>query len=229
MAPVYVFDAYGTLFDVHSAVDLHRHRVGADADAVSALWRSKQLEYTWVRTLAGAPFRDFRQLTGEALDAALSRYPDVDPSVREALLEAYDHLRAYPDAAPALERLKQAGLRTAILSNGSVSMLASAVGASGLESLLDATISVDQAGRYKTSPDAYRLVLDAFGCEPADVIFHSSNRWDIAGACRAGFSTVWINRSGAADEYPDCPPDRVLAGLDQLLVGKLLAPPPSGR
>jgi 2-haloacid dehalogenase len=216
MGAIFVFDAYGTLFDVHSAVARHRDRVGDQADRLSELWRTKQLEYSWVRTLAAAPYRDFRDLTRDALDFALIRFPAHDSTVRDALLAAYESLDPFPDAAPALARLKQSGGRTAILSNGSASMLAGALSGSGLGPLVDATLSVDLVGRYKTAAEAYALVGEAFACGPGDVWFHSSNRWDIAGARLAGFATVWVNRLGAPEEYPDCPPDLVVASLSEL-------------
>jgi 2-haloacid dehalogenase len=215
-ARVYAFDAYGTLFDVHSAVRGVADRIGPEAAAFSELWRTKQLEYSWVRTLAGAPFHDFEALTRDALDHALARFPPADGTVRDALLAAYERLDAFPEVAAALDALRQRGGRTAILSNGSSAMLARALEASGLAPLIDRTLSVDAVGRFKTAPEAYALVTASFGCAPAEVTFHSSNRWDIAGAALAGFRTVWVNRAGAPEEYPDCPPDRVVRSLSQL-------------
>jgi 2-haloacid dehalogenase len=215
-ARVYVFDAYGTLFDVHSAVRRLADRIGPEAAALSELWRAKQLEYSWVRTLAGAPFRDFEALTRDALDHAMARFPPADVTVRDSLLAAYERLDAFPEVAAALDALRHGGVRTAILSNGSSAMLARALEASGLDPLIDRTLSVDAAGRFKTAPETYGLVTASFGCAPAEVSFHSSNRWDIAGAAIAGFRTVWINRAGAPEEYLDCPPDRVVPSLEHL-------------
>lgn len=215
MADLFVFDAYGTLFDVHAAVARHRDAIGPGADRLSELWRGKQLEYSWVRALAGA-HRDFWALTVEALDWAIARLDGVGAGQREALLGAYRALDAYADAAPALARLKAQGARTAILSNGSPPMLADAARSAGLTDLLDAVLSVEAAGVYKTDARAYRLVTGHFVCEPADVTFVSSNRWDVAGAARFGFSCVWINRSGQPDEYRDLPPARVVASLAAL-------------
>ncbi len=141
--PLYVFDAYGTLFDVHSAVARHRDLVGPQADRLSELWRQKQLEYTWTRSLMGA-YRDFDFLTRDALDFAAARCDGVTDEARKtALLAAYETLDAYADAAPALAALRAQGARTAILSNGTPAALARAIRSAGLEMLLDETLSVD--------------------------------------------------------------------------------------
>jgi 2-haloacid dehalogenase len=212
----YVFDAYGTLFDVHSAVSRLAARVGPDASAFSELWRTKQLEYSWVRTLMGA-YRDFWQLTADALDFALARFPSVDRRLKPELLDAYRTLLAFPEVPAVLDQLKQRGMKLAILSNGSPDMLAAAVSSAKLDAFLDKVFSIDGIGRYKTHPDAYRLVTNAWDLRPEQVSFQSSNRWDIAGAARFGFATVWVNRSGQPDEYPDSPPDRVVKSLSELL------------
>ena len=215
---VFAFDAYGTLFDVHAAVRRHADAVGPDAAKVSDLWRAKQLEYTWVRTLMGA-HRDFWALTTEALDFALRRFPPADAGVRSRLLEAYHALEAYPEVRPVMKALRDGGARLAILSNGTREMLAAAVASAGIGDLLDAVISIDEIGIYKTDRRVYGLVGKHFTVEPADVSFQSSNRWDIAGAAACGFRTVWVNRTGQPDEYGDLPPAAVvetLSGLERL-------------
>jgi len=213
---IYVFDAYGTLFDVHSAVARHRDAVGANAAQISDLWRVKQLEYTWTRTLMGA-YRDFRELTAQALDFAAARHGGIGAGVRKSLLDAYETLDAYPDVKPALAALKASGAQTAILSNGTPDMLASAVASAGIGDLLDATLSIDEVAAYKTVPEAYELVVGQFGCKPREVSFQSSNRWDVAGAVKYGFRGVWINRTGQPGEYADLAPERTLPGLAGLL------------
>jgi 2-haloacid dehalogenase len=215
MFPVYVFDAYGTLFDVHSAVARHRADLGPQAARLSEIWRAKQLEYTCVRSLAGA-YSDFEALTAEALDFAASLCGGLTPAQRTALLQAYRTLDPYPEVAGALDALRMRGAKTAILSNGTPGMLSAAVGSAGLESRFDAVLSVDPLRIYKTSPEAYRLVTDHFGVAPGDVAFQSSNRWDIAGASAFGFHCFWINRTGQPDEYADLAPAAVLKGLDGL-------------
>jgi 2-haloacid dehalogenase len=216
-AELYVFDAYGTLFDVHSAVARRRDAVGPDFQRLSDLWRAKQLEYCWVRSLAGAPYRDFESLTAEALDVALARFGLSKPGLREELLAAYERLDAFPEVAEVLAILKQTGRRLAILSNGTPRLLDAAIQSAGLGGLFDAVLTVDPESGYKTAPAVYARVTEHFGVAPAAVSFQSSNRWDIAGAALAGFSTVWINRTGLPEEYWDCPAGRVLTSLAGLV------------
>ncbi len=147
----YVFDAYGTLFDVHSAVRRHADKAGPDGRAFSELWRAKQLEYSWVLSLMGA-YSDFWKLTEDSLDFAFARYPSVDPALRSDLLDAYWKLDCYPEVPAALKSLKEKGARLAILSNGSPAMLESAVRSAALDVLLDDVISVDEVRKYKTAP-----------------------------------------------------------------------------
>lgn len=213
--PVHVFDAYGTLFDVHAAIARHREAVGPEADRLSDLWRTKQLEYTWTLTLAGR-FVDFWTLTERALDHALARHPSVDPGVRSRLLDAYRVLDAYADARATLDALKARGVRTAILSNGTLRMLAGVVEAAGLGDALDAVLSVEAVRLYKPRPEVYQMVLDTFAVAPRDVVFVSSNRWDVMGAAAFGFRAVWINRAGLPEEYPELAPIRVLRSLAAL-------------
>ena len=216
LQPVYLFDAYGTLFDVHAAVARHRDAIGPQADQLSDLWRTKQLEYTWVRSLMGA-YRDFRAVTEDALDFAMARIGGVSPDLRAGLLEAYETLDAYPEVATVLRALRQHGARTAILSNGTPGMLQAAVDAAGLSDCLDAVLSVDELAIYKTAPTVYDMACRHFGVTAGDFSFQSSNRWDVAGAMKFGFRAVWINRTGQPDEYQDCPPAAVHKTLDGLL------------
>jgi 2-haloacid dehalogenase len=214
----WVFDAYGTLFDVHAALARHRAQAGAEAERFSEIWRTKQLEYTWTMTLAGR-YADFWTLTERALEYAFARVPSVDRALRPKLLEAYLRLEAFADARDALMALKSQNLRLAILSNGSPHMLGSAVEASGLGDLFDALLSVDSVHAYKPRPEVYALVTQRFGLVPSEVLFVSSNRWDVMGAASFGFATIWINRARVPDEYPDWSPGRVvssLAGLPSL-------------
>ena len=211
----YVFDAYGTLFDVHSAVARHRADVGPRAERLSEIWRTKQLEYTWVRTLMGA-YKGFDQLTGEALDFAAAQCGGISAETRGKLLSAYQTLDAFPDVRPLLARLKAAGKKTAILSNGTPAMLAAAVESAGLEGLFDAVLSVDALRKFKTAPEVYALVGGTFGCAASDVSFQSSNRWDVAGAAKAGFRAVWINRGGARGEYADFAPALTVGSLAEI-------------
>jgi len=214
MSRAFAFDAYGTLFDVHAAIGRHRSAVGHDADRFSEIWRSKQLEYSWTLTLAGR-YLDFWTLTEHALDFALARFPSVDRALKPKLLEAYLALDAYPDARAVLRDLKARGDTTAILTNGAPVMVAAATATAGVASDLDAILSVDAVRIYKPRPEAYALVTEHFRIAPRDVVFVSSNRWDVMGAGAFGFRTAWINRARAREEYAP-PPDVVLDSLAAL-------------
>lgn len=208
---IFVFDAYGTLFDVHAAI-LRCGETGPDAERLSEIWRSKQLEYTWTLTLAGH-YADFWTLTERALDFALARVPAVDKGLRTRLLDAYFKLDAFPDARAALRALKAKQHKTGILSNGSPSMLKGAVDAAGIGPELDAVLSVDALKMFKPRPEVYKLVTDHYRCRPSDVVFVSSNRWDVMAAVSVGFHALWINRGKMPNEYADFPPERVLNDL----------------
>ena len=212
---IYVFDAYGTLFDVHAAMARFRAQAGPDADRMSEIWRLKQLEYSWTLTLSGH-YADFWTLTERALDHALARVPSVDKALKPKLLEAYFQLDAFPDARTALRALKAAGHKTAILSNGSPNMLKGAVEAAGIGGDLDAVLSVDVLKMFKPRPQVYALVTDHFKCTPGDVTFVSSNRWDVMASVSVGFRGVWVNRSKMPDEYLDFPPKQTLSDLSGL-------------
>lgn len=212
----FIFDAYGTLFDVHAAVRRHAGAIGPDGRLLSEIWRAKQLEYSWVRTMMGA-FVDFWQLTEQALDHAFERVPSVDSGLRQDLLDAYWHLDCYPEVPAVLKALKADGARVAILSNGSRAMLEAAVKSAALDLVLDDIFSVDDVARFKTDPAVYDMATTAWRLYPQAVSFQSSNRWDIAGATKFGFRTVWINRAGQPDEYRDYPPALILPSLNGLV------------
>jgi 2-haloacid dehalogenase len=215
-ATAYAFDAYGTLFDVHAAIGRYRDAVGEDADLLSALWRSKQLEYSWVRTLMGK-HRDFWSLTEEALDFALARFPSVDKGIRAKLLDAYWRLEAYPDVCPTLIRLRRMGLTLAIFTNGTQEMAESAASASAVLPLVDMVVSVDDVRQFKTSPAVYAHLCKRLDMAPRDVCLVSSNRWDIAGGAAFGLQTIWVNRTGQPDEYFDAQPDRDVKSLSEIV------------
>jgi len=212
---IFVFDAYGTLFDVHAAIARYRATAGPDADRFSEIWRTKQLEYTWTLTLAGH-YVDFWTLTERALDYALARVTSVPTELRKKLLDAYMTLDAYPDVRATLTHLKTGGAGVAILSNGSPHMLTAAVESADVAALCDAVLSVGAVRMYKPRPEVYALVTARFGLKPSDVVFVSSNRWDVMGAASFGFRPVWVNRSAVPDEYPNHPPVQVVANLSSL-------------
>jgi len=212
---VCVFDAYGTLFDVHAAVGHHRSRLGDKADGVSAMWRTKQLEYTWLRSLMDR-YVPFWQITGDALDYAFDAHGVSDSALRDDLLNAYMQLDCYAEVPEVLARLKAGGMGTAILSNGSPEMLASAVTNSKLDDVLDAVLSVDELGIFKPHPSVYQLAVDRLGVEPRQVSFQSSNAWDAAAAATFGFRVAWVNRFGQAVERLPDQPDAELRTLSEL-------------
>lgn len=215
-AEVYVFDAYGTLFDVHSAAARFSGEIGESWQVLSDHWRTKQLEYTWVRSLAGRR-ATFWQVTEDALDFAIDASGGVRDGVRHKLLSAYRELDAYPEVPGVLGKLKSGGARIAILSNGDPEMLSGAVASAGLSDLFDAVLSVEQAKIFKPAPEVYELATAQFGVARHNISFQSSNRWDIAGAKAFGFKTVWINRGGRPDEYRDLVADLVVGDLTGLL------------
>lgn len=197
-----VFDAYGTLLDVHAAMARHADRLPPDWQQISAEWRAKQLEYTWVRSLTGpAHHRDFWWLTQDALTFVATRHGITDPAVLKLLLDAYRHLPAYPDAVPTLQALRAQGLQTAILSNGDPGMLAAAVDAVGLAPLLDAVLSVESIGVFKPDPRVYALMTHRFNLAPEQIAFVSSNAWDAQAAGAFGCQVFWCNRAAQPDEY----------------------------
>jgi 2-haloacid dehalogenase len=210
-----VFDAYGTLFDVHSAVGKHRQRIGAKADQLSMLWRTKQLEYTWLRSLMGA-YVEFWQVTQDGLDYAMATCGIDDAALRADLMNAYLKLDCYSEVKDTLATLKQRGLKTAVLSNGSPRMLAAAVESCGLGEYLDDTLSVDDVGIYKPDARVYQLACERLGVKPAEISFQSSNAWDAAGAAHFGMKVAWVNRFGQARERLPGDPSVELKTLAEL-------------
>ncbi len=210
-----VFDAYGTLFDYASAAARCQSALGNDWAAFSDLWRRKQLEYTWLRSLMGR-YADFWHVTGESLDFAMSTFRRTGASLRAMLMQQYLSLDCYPGVEAMLERLKAAELKTAILSNGTPSMLAAAVNTAALGRLLDAVLSVDTVGIFKPHPTVYQLAVDRLAVTPQQVCFVSSNGWDAAGAAAFGFRVAWINRGRVAPENLPVAPEAELSSLDEL-------------
>ena len=201
-----VFDAYGTLFDFAAAAESCRDVLGERTAALTALWRDKQLQYSWLRSLQGR-YADFWQVTGDALDYAIETL-GVDASLRGRLLALYRKLSAFPEVPEVLRRLKAAGFATAILSNGSPGMLADAVDAAGIGGLLDAVLSVDAVGVFKPDPRVYQLAVDRLRVPAQAICFVSSNAWDAHAASAFGMRVVWCNRYGQRRERlpgaPDC-------------------------
>jgi 2-haloacid dehalogenase len=210
-----VFDAYGTLFDFASAAAACADVLGDKAAAVSALWRDKQLQYTWLRGLQGR-HADFWQVTGDALDFTLETLAIGDANVRDRLMSLYRTLDCFPEVPQVLRRLKEAGFFTAILSNGSPSMLADAVTGARLGDLLDHVLSVEEVGVFKPHPSVYRLAVDQLDVPASAICFQSSNAWDAHAASAFGMRVVWCNRYGQRRERLPGAPDREIRSLADL-------------
>jgi 2-haloacid dehalogenase len=215
-----LFDAYGTLFDVYSVGLLAEQLFPGQGQALSVLWRDKQIEYTRLVTTSndGAHYRPFWELTRAGLRYACKRLGlDLTPEREERLMNQYRHLSAFPENRDVLQALKQRGVATGILSNGDPQMLGVAVRSAGLEDLLDHVLSVDGVRRYKTHPDAYGLGLKATGLAPAQILFVSCNGWDALAATWFGYRTLWVNRYQLPFEELGTQPTRTGASLRDVL------------
>lgn len=210
-----VFDAYGTLFDVGSAAARCADALGEAAPRLAALWRDKQLQYTWLRTVQDR-HSDFWRVTGEALDFALDGLGLADRGLRDRLMQLYLTPDAYPDVRTAVERLRGAGLVTAILSNGAPKMLAAAVGHAGLAALFDRVLSVEEVGVYKPHPEVYRLACERLGAAAEEIAFASSNGWDAWAASAFGMRAVWCNRARQPHERLPGAPQHEIRSLGEL-------------
>ncbi len=210
-----VFDAYGTLLDFNSAVMHCRDEIGDSAERLSDIWRQKQLQYTWLRSLMGT-HADFWQVTGEALDFAMAATGIENPDLRARLMALYRELDTFAEVTDTLTRIKAGGMKTAILSNGSPDMLNAAAAASGIDTLLDAILSVEDVGIYKPDPRVYQLAVDRLNVPADNICFMSSNGWDAAGAGAFGFRVVWVNRYGQPIEHLPAKPDLILETLTPL-------------
>ena len=212
-----LFDAYGTLLDVHSVAARAEQLFPGQGHALSALWRDRQLQYSWLRTLSGQ-YADFWQVTGDGLDYAVARLGlTLTSSDRALLLGEYLRLAAFADAAPMLQAVSELGIRLAVLSNGAPHMLEETFGAAGLRHHFARLLSVDEARRYKTAPAAYQLAVDAFGGAPEDFVLVSSNGWDVAGGGHFGFRTFWVNRLDAPVEALGIQPTAIGRSLADLV------------
>lgn len=195
-----VFDAYGTLFDVAAAAAHCKDDLGDKMGPLAVMWRDKQLSYTWLRSLMGE-YTNFWQITQDALDYSMAALKIAGgESLRRKLLDLYFKLDAYPEVPDVLSTLKKAGLKTAILSNGSPDMLQAAVNNAGIGALLDGIHSVQDLGIYKPHPSVYQMSVDRLNVAAPNIAFQSSNAWDAAGAATFGFKVVWVNRFGQPPE-----------------------------
>ena len=211
-----VFDAYGTLFDVASAAARCKDDLGENAAALSALWRTKQLEYTWLRSLMNE-YVEFWEITRDGLDYALETLGlDGDAALRDKLLNLYMELDCFPEVPNILKTLNAGGLKCAILSNGSPKMLNSAIENAGISEQLVNSYSVDQLGIYKPSPRVYQMAVDDLGISAKKISFMSSNAWDASAAANFGFKVVWVNRFGQKKERLPGLPEHEIKTLNDL-------------
>ena len=210
-----LFDAFVTLFDVGSAASACRDLLGERWTAIAAAWRDKQLSYTWLRTVQGR-HADFARVTADALDFTLDQFGIHDEALAERLLRLYRRLACYPEVPECLRRLRQGGIKTAILSNGTPDMLAELVAASGLDGMFDQVLSVEEAGKFKPHPDAYRVGVRRLGLPADEILFLSSNGWDAYGAAAFGFRVIWCNRAGLPPERLPGEPEAEIRSLAEL-------------
>ena len=223
-----VFDAYGTLFDVYSIGALAERLYPGQGAALSVLWRDKQIEYSRLISLSDPDplgsrhYQSFWDITSASLRYALARLGLAhSPENEDALMAQYAELKPFPENLGVLQALREQGIATAILSNGSPGMLQSAVRSAGMLAWLDAVLSVDSVRQFKTTPTSYQMVLDHFGFDPAEVLFVSSNAWDALGATWFGFTTLWVNRQGLPPEAIGPSPHHTGHDLSEVL--KVLA------
>lgn len=215
-----LFDAYGTLFDVYSVALLAEQLFPGQGQALSVLWREKQIEYTRLVTTSndGAHYRPFWDLTRAGLRHACKRLAlDLTSEREQQLMNQYRHLSAFPESREVLQVLRTRGIPTGILSNGDPEMLGIAVRSAGLDGLLDHVISVDAVRKYKTHPDAYRLGVQAVKKPAGQILFVSCNGWDALGATWFGYRTLWVNRYRLPFEDLGTQPTRIGASLDDVL------------
>jgi 2-haloacid dehalogenase len=210
------FDAYGTLYDVHSVRERADALFPGQGEALSQLWRAKQLEYTWLRAMSDR-YIDFSRITEDALRYASRRLGlSLSEAVRDELMDQYLRLSTFPEVGAVLRSLKGAGHRLAILSNGSPAMLAALTRHAGLVDLFDHLLSVDAVKTYKTDFRAYRLATHAFNLSPREILFVSANGWDVSAGAWFGFRTFWVNRSGLPREELGVTPEAEGASLADL-------------
>jgi 2-haloacid dehalogenase len=210
-----LFDAYGTVFDFASAAAGCADVLGDDSARLTALWRDKQLAYSWLRTIQGR-HADFWQVTGDALDFALAAIGRNDPALRARLMRLYETLAPFPEVAETLRRLRAGGMMTAILSNGAPAMLNSAIGGNGLGPLFDAVLSIEEVGVYKPDRRVYQLAVDRLGVAAGAIVFLSSNGWDAWAASAFGMRVAWCNRTGQPREILPGAPDHEIRSLAEL-------------
>ena len=210
-----IFDAYGTLFDVNSAAEKCKSKIGDKWENFANYWRKTQLEYTWLRSLM-EKHKDFWQITEDSLDKSMKVF-NIDLKMKNELLELYKTLSTYPEVKETLEKLKEKKYKLAILSNGTPSLLNELVESNKLKNLFDDIFSIEEVSIYKPSPKVYDMPIKKYKFEKEEVAFLSSNTWDVSGGGNYGFSSIWVNRNNNIFDYLDYKPKKEISELNQLL------------
>ena len=210
-----IFDAYGTLFDVNSAAEKCKDKIGAKWEGFSNYWRTTQLEYTWLRSLMNR-HKDFWQITEDSLDKSMKAF-NIDPSMRNELLNLYKILSPFEEVPEVLKALKEKNYKLAILSNGTPTLLNELVKSNNLEKIFDDLFSIEQVGIYKPNSKVYDMPIKKYQIQKNDVVFLSANTWDVSGAGNYGYNSIWVNRNKNIFDKLDYLPKNIIKDLNQLL------------
>jgi 2-haloacid dehalogenase len=210
-----IFDAYGTLFDVNSAAEKYKDKIGDKWESFANYWRTTQLEYTWLRSLMDR-HKDFWQVTEDSLDKSMKAFK-IDPSMRNELLELYKILSTFSEVKEVLKALKEKNYRLAILSNGTPTLLNELVKSNNLDNIFDDIFSIEEVGIYKPDSKVYDMPIKKYKIQKDGVAFLSANTWDVSGAGNYGYSSIWVNRNNNIFDNLDYKPKNVVKNLKQLL------------
>ena len=210
-----VFDAFGTLFDVNSAAEKSKNKIGNKWENFANFWRTTQLEYTWLRSLM-KKHKNFWQITEDSLDKSMETF-QIDKSLRNDLLSLYKELSPYPEVKNVLENLKKKSFKLAILSNGTPELLNHLVKSSDLENLFDDIFSVEEVKIYKPDPKVYDMPVNKYKVSKGEITFLSANTWDVSGAGNYGYNSIWVNRNNSVFDKLDYKPKNEVKNLKQLL------------
>ena len=210
-----IFDAYGTLFDVNSAAEKCRSKIGDKWESFANYWRKTQLEYTWLRSLMGR-HKDFWQITEDSLDKSMQAF-NIDKAMKNELLDLYKILSPYPEVKETLEKLKEKRYKLAILSNGTPALLNELVKSNGLQNLFDDIFSIEEVKIYKPSSKVYDMPVKKYSIKNEEVAFLSANTWDVSGGGNYGFTSIWVNRNKNIFDNLDYKPKNEISGLNQLI------------
>jgi 2-haloacid dehalogenase len=209
-----IFDAYGTLFDVNSAAEKCKDKIGAKWEGFANFWRTTQLEYTWLRSLMGR-HKDFWQITEDSLDKSMKTF-DIDSSMKSELLNLYKVLSPFKEVPETLKKLKEKNFKLAILSNGTPSLLNELVKSNNLDNLFDDLFSIEEVGVYKPDSKVYDLPIKKYEIKKNEVAFLSANTWDVSGAGNYGYNAIWVNRNNNIFDYLDYKPNNQIKSLTEL-------------